>query len=291
VHPITAAWAFLAIRVVLLGLERPLGKRVVVGYSPFAGGFAFYGAAMVALIPTLVIYAHFHALTSWLFLPYAAVSASLFITPFYYYIKALKHGEVSVVTPLYSLGTLLVFFLPILLQGEAFTLLKFAGVLLLLAGTLFLMPGINPIARMNNLLKDKGARFMLVNTALVAIIRLIDNRAADFDPIYYGITCAMLCGVFFGLGVLITKTWGEVWNLYKARKAVVWANGIVNGHAYVALLASLGAGLDMSVAEPASNMSMLIAVVLGHYMFREKIRARLLASVLMIAGVFLLVRG
>jgi bacterial/archaeal transporter family protein len=291
VHPLVAAWIFLAIRVVLLGLERPLGKKVVIGYSPFAAGFAFYGAAMVALIPTLILYSLYHPLTSWLFLPYAIISASLFITPFYFYIAALNHGEVSVVTPLYSLGTLLVFFLPILFQGEAFTWLKFAGVLLLLAGTLFLMPGANPMASLRNLLTDKGARFMLINTALVAVIRLIDNHAADFDPIYYGIACAMLCGVFFGIGVLLTKTWKEVLSLYKARKAVVWANGIVNGHAYVALLASLGAGLDMSVAEPVSNMSMLIAVVLGHYMFREKIRARLLVSVLMIAGVFLLVRG
>ena len=161
----------------------------------------------------------------------------------------------------------------------------------MLAGSLFLMPGISPMASLRNLLINKGARFMLVNTALIAVIRLIDNRAADFDPIYYGITCAMLCGIFFGIGVLFTKTWNELFTLYKARKAVVWANGIVNGHAYVSLLASLGAGLDMSVAEPVSNMSMLIAVVLGHYMFREKIQARLLASVLMIAGVFLLVRG
>lgn len=288
---LAAAWVFLAIRVILLGLERPLGKKVVAGYSPFAAGFAFYGAAMVALIPTLVIYSHYHPLTSWHFLPYAIVSASLFITPFYFYIAALNHGEVSVITPLYSLGTLLVFFLPILLQGEAFTWLKLAGVLLLLAGSLFLMPGVNPLASLRNLLRDKGARFMLVNTALIAVIRLIDNRAADFDPIYYGISCAMLCGIFFGVGVLVTKTWNELFALYKARKAFVWANGIVNGHAYVSLLAALGAGLDMSVAEPVSNMSMLIAVVMGHYMFREKIRARLLASILMIVGVFLLVRG
>jgi drug/metabolite transporter (DMT)-like permease len=246
---------------------------------------------MVALIPTLIIYAFYRPPNSWLFLPYALVTASLFVPPFYFYIKALKHGEVSVITPLYSLGTLLVFFLPIIFQGEHFTWLKFAGVLLLLAGTLFLRPGANPFESLRNLLKDKGARFILINTALIAVIRLIDNRAADFDPIYYGIACAMLTGVFFGIAVIATRTWGELSRLYKERKAVIWANGIVNGHAYVSLLAALGAGLDMSVAEPVSNSSMIIAVVLGHYMFGEKIQARLIASVLMIAGVFLLVQG
>ncbi len=282
---------FLGFRVMLLGLERPLGKKVVVGYPSQVGGFAFYGAAMVALIPTLLIYAYYRPPTSWLFLPYAFVTALLFVPPFYFYIKALKYGEVSVITPLYSLGTLLVFFLPIIFQGEEFTWLKFSGVLLLLAGTLFLRPGANPLESLRNVAKDKGARFILINTGLIAVIRLIDNHAADIDPIYYGISCAMLAGVFFGIAVIVTRSWDKLLRLYKERKAVVWANGVVNGHAYVSLLAALGAGIDMSVAEPVSNVSMLLAVVLAHYLFGEKIQARLIASSLMVAGVFLLAQG
>ena len=46
-----------------------------------------------------------------------------------------------------------------------------------------------------------------------------------------------------------------------------------------------------TVAEPVANTSILLAVVLGYYMFGEKIQARLIASVLMIIGVFLLAFG
>lgn len=264
---------------------------VVMGYPPLVGGFAFYGAAMIALVPTFFIYASIKPPESYSFFLYAIVAATLYIPPFYFYILALKHGEVSVITPLFSLGTLLVFFLPILLQGEQFTWVKLAGVMLILGGTLFLRPGANPISSLSNLLSDKGARYILLNAVLIATIRLIDNRAADFDAVYYGITCAMLTGVFFGVGVALTGAWRDLLKLYRERVRVVWVNGIVNGHAYVALLAALGAGLDLSIAEPISNSSMLLAVVLGHYMFGEKIQARLLASILMIAGVFFLILG
>jgi drug/metabolite transporter (DMT)-like permease len=285
------AWFFLGLRIVLLGLERPLGKKVVVGYPSDVGGFAFYGAAAVALIPTLIIYARFHPPTSWQFLPYAFLTSALFMLPFVFYIKALDYGEVSVITPLYYLGTLFVFILPIAFQGERFTWLKLAGALLIFAGTLFLRPGANPWASLRNLISDRGARFILLNTLLLSVIRLIDNRMADFDPIFYAITCAMLNGVFFGIAVLFTRRWRQLWELVRTRAGFVATNGLVNGHAYVALLASLGAGLDMSIAEPVSNSSMLLAVVLGHYMFGEKIQARLIASLLMLAGVFMLVRG
>jgi uncharacterized membrane protein len=291
VHAALIAWVFLSLRVILLGLERPLGKKVVVGYTTEVGGFAFYGAAAIALIPTLVIYANFHPLTSWAFFPYALLTSSLFMLPFVFYMKALNYGEVSVITPLYSLGTLFVFVLPIVFQGESFTWLKLAGMLLIFTGTFLLRPNVNLLVSLRNLATDRGARFIVLNTLLLSVIRLIDNRMADFDPIFYAITCAMLNGVFFGIAVLLMRRWKQLWELVRTRAVYVATNGLVNGHAYVSLLAALGAGLDMSVAEPVSNSSMLIAVVLGHYMFGEKIQARLIASILMIAGVFMLVHG
>jgi uncharacterized membrane protein len=285
------AWFFLGLRILFLGLERPLGKKVVIGYTTDVGGFAFYGAAAITLIPTLIIYASFHPITSLRFLPYAVLTSTLFMLPFVFYIKALNYGEISVITPLYSLGTLFVFILPIAFQGERFTWLKLAGALLIFAGTLFLRPGANPWASLRNLVTDRGARFIVLNTLLLGIIRLIDNRMADFDPIFYAITCAMLNGVYFGIAVLFTRHWKQLWELVSTRTGFVVTNGLVNGHAYVCLLAALGVGLDMSVAEPVSNTSMLLAVVLGHYMFGEKIKARLIASLLMLAGVFMLVHG
>jgi drug/metabolite transporter (DMT)-like permease len=282
---------FLAFRVVLLGLERPLGKKAVTGASTAAGGFIFFGAAAVALLPTLIIYSFFHRPQSWDFLGYAFLTASLFMVPFTFYIMALQHGEVSVITPLYSFGTLLVFGLPIIFQGEPFTWIRFAGAMLVFLGVFFLKPGVNPLQSLRNVAVDRGAQFILLNTTLIAIIRLIDNRMADIEPIHYALSCAILNGVFFGIAVLFLRKWREVMAVYRQRTRLVWANGVVNGYAYVSLLAVLGFGLDLSVAEPVGNTSMLLAVALGYFMFGEKIQARLIASALMIVGVFLLALG
>ncbi|MCD6282602.1 DMT family transporter [bacterium] len=290
-HIAVAAWLFLALRVILLGLERPLGKKTVSGYSTQVGGFIFFGIAALTLLPTLAVYSLFHRPESWTFMAYAALTSSLFMTPFVFYMKALKHGEVSVITPLYSLGTLLVFFLPILFQNEAFTWMKLGGALLIFAGVFFLMPGVNPLDSLRNIATDRGAQFIILNTTLIAVIRLIDNYSADFEPVFYAISCATFNGIFFMAAVLVSGKWREAVALYRERTKLVWVNGAVNGYAYFTLLLALGLGLDMSVAEPVSNTSMLIAVVLGHFMFRERIRARMFASVLMVLGVFLLVQG
>ncbi len=285
------AWAFLALRVILLGMERPLGKKTVSGYPTQVGGFIFFGIAALTLLPTLAVYSFFHRPESWAFLGYALLTSSLFMLPFVFYMKALQHGEVSVITPLYSLGTLLVFFLPILFQNEAFTWLKLSGALLIFLGVFFLRPGVNPRESLRNLATDAGARFIVLNATLIGFIRLIDNFSADLEPVFYAISCATLNGVFFLVAVLVSGKWREAVKLYRQRTKLVWGNGVVNGYAYFTLLVTLGLGLDMSVAEPVSNTSMLLSVILGHYMFRERIRARMFASVLMIAGVFLLVRG
>jgi len=289
VHP--AAWVFLGLRVVLLGLERPLGKKTVLGYSTQTGGAIFFGIAALALLPTLAVYSCFHRPAGWAFLGFALLTASLFMVPFVFYLKALQHGEVSVITPLYSLGTLVVFFLPICFQSERFSWAKLAGALLIFLGTFFLRPGSNPLQSLRNLATDRGAQFIVLNTLLIGVIRLIDNYSADLEPVFYAISCATFNGLFFTGAVWVTGRWGELKRLYRERTKLAWVNGVVNGYAYFTLLVALGLGLDMSVAEPVGNLGMVLAVVLGHYMFGEQIRARLAASLLMILGVFLLVRG
>ena len=120
------------------------------------------------------------------------------------------------------------------------------------------MPGVNPLESLKNVATDRGAQFIIVNTTLIAIIRLIDNYSADFEPVFYAISCATFNGAFFMIAVLFSGKWREAVALYRERTGLVWVNGAVNGYAYFALLVTLGFGLDMSVAEPVSNTSMFM---------------------------------
>lgn len=287
----TLAWYVLALRVLLLGLERPLGKRTVHGYPPLVGALIFFGLASILHIPPLIFLFIYYPPTNFSFLPFSFLNASLSATAFFFYIRSLRDGEISVVAPLYSTSVLFVFFLPIIFQRELFTWWKLLGALLIFVGATWLRPRTNPIDSFLNLARYRPARDMVITCAILSLGRLVDNYAADINPYYYALFGSLSLGVIFLAINLLRGTLSQALELYRERRALAWLNGLVNGYAYFSLVVVLGLGIELSVAEPVSSISMLISVSLGFLMFGEKIEARLFASILMIFGVFALVKA
>ena len=285
------AWWLLGLRVLFLGLERPLGKRVVTGYPVQVGALVFFGLAAILHLPPLLFLFILYPPANFTFLPLSIANAALSTVAFFFYMRALRDGEVSVVTPLYSVSVLFVFFGPILFQYELFSWAKLAGALLIFAGAFWLKPGTNPLASIMNLARDRAARDMVVTAAILSVSRLLDNYAADVNPYYYALFSSLFLGVTFLSVNAAMGTLPQAAALYRSRRGIAWVNGLVNGYAYFTLIVVLGMGLELSTAEPVSSISMLIAVFLGYVMFRERIQARVFASMLMIAGVFALVWG
>ena len=62
----------------------------------------------------------------------------------------------------------------------------------------------------------------------------------------------------------------------------------INAYSYLFLLIAF-TKIDVSIAEPASMLSMVVTVILAHFIFREKIRNRIIGVVIMIAGAWMLV--
>ena len=284
-------WWLLGLRVFLLGLERPIGKRVVEGYPPHVGALVFFGLAGILHLPPLLFLVAFYPPENLAFLPFSLLNACLSCVAFYFYMRALRDGEVSLITPLYSTSVLFVFFLPILFQRELFSLWKLIGALLIFVGATWLKPGTNPFSSIANLAKERPARDMVLASAILSLGRLIDNRWADLNPYYYALCASLFNALIFLIANLLLGTFASAVGLYRSRRAIAWINGLVNGYAYFILVVVLGLGIELSVAEPIGSLSMLISVLLGAVMFREKIQARLFASILMIIGVFALVRG
>ncbi len=285
------AWFLLALRVLLLGLERPLGKRTVSGYPPLVGALVFFGLASILHIPPLFFLFIFYPPDNWSFLPWSVLNAVLSATAFFFYIRSLRDGEISVISPLYSTSILFVFFLPIIFQRELFTWWKLAGASLIFIGATWLKPGTNPLASVTNLAKDRPSRDMVITAGILSLGRLVDNYAADVSPYYYALFGSLFLGLIFLVVNAFTCGLSSAIDLYRKRRGLAWLNGLVNGYAYFTLVVILGLGIELSAAEPLSSVSMLISVVMGFVMFRERIETRVFASILMILGVFLLVGG
>ena len=98
-------YLLLALRIIGLGLERPLVKRMGLGYDPFAvtTPWVFFGEVMFAILilfrasgdPT-----YFQGVMEWL--PLALIPGLLYGVSFHAYVNALKIGEVSLLTPLFA---------------------------------------------------------------------------------------------------------------------------------------------------------------------------------------------
>ncbi|MFW6324828.1 MAG: EamA family transporter, partial [Desulfovibrionales bacterium] len=75
--------------------------------------------------------------------------------------------------------------------------------------------------------------------------------------------------------------------LVQARPGLSLLSGAINGFSYLFLLVALQ-HIEVSVAEPASMLGMVVTVLLSGWIFKEKILDRLVGVLVMIAGTWLL---
>lgn len=279
-----AFWA-LSGRIALLGLERILLKALTRDRDPVATAALFFGIGAITLLP-IALYLHepFPSDPSLLLRPLAAIM--IYAVAFGLYVAALKAGDATIVAPLYHGNGFFILLLAVLFLGESLTLPKILGLLLIVggAGVLEAEKGIPSPRR---LLARTDARLMIASAALLAMGRVIDKGAlTHFDPYTYalltntGIAAALIAylAVRGRIGAL---------SLAFERPVLTLTTGAVNGVSYLMLLLAL-TQLDVSVAEPASGLSLLVTAVLARIFFGERFGWRLAGGIILLGGVWLL---
>ncbi len=279
-----AFWA-LSGRIALLGLERILLKALTRDRDPVATAALFFGIGAITLIPIAIVLHEPLPHDPGLFLrPLAATL--IYAVAFALYVAALKAGDATIVAPLYHGNGFFILLLAVLFLGEALTLPRILGLLLIVggAGVLEAEKGIPSPRR---LLARTDARFMIASAALLAIGRVIDKGAlTHFDPYTYALITNT--GIATALVVyLIVRGRFTALAVAFERPALTLATGAVNGVSYLMLLIAL-TQLDVSVAEPASGLSLLVTALLARIFFGEKFGWRLAGGVILLGGVWLL---
>lgn len=271
-------------RILLMGAERPLVKMLGRDRSSVETAFLFFAIATVMFFP----FAAFRPIPSWGFLKYLIPAGFIYTASFILYVRALSTGEVSLVAPLASFNVLFLFVLAIPILGESLTLLKLLGVALIFTGTSFLHDS-NPFRGLLQVLRDRACQMMLLSTLLVAAGRIID-KSANADPMTYSLLIYFLISMLMFLYLLARGRVKNSLALFRERPGAALACGFTNAYAYLLLLVVIQT-MEVSIAEPATNISLLLAVLLGKLFFREDIRGRLFSVAAMVAGVWVLVLG
>ncbi|GFO53221.1 hypothetical protein GMSM_02280 [Geomonas sp. Red276] len=232
-------------------------------------------------------------------------AAALFL-----YSKALKLSPLNLTLPLLSLTPLLLLILPSLLLGEKLTAPGAAGVVLIALGSYLLNAGRSSLTRpsatlaprerasmanggvlapLRALFSEKGSLCMIAVALIYSVTSVIGKRAiALSSPLFFA-------AIYFPLLVLCTAPLA----LYKGKRelAALSTNGVLTASLLPALfytiqiLSHIYAITLTNVAYmiAVKRLSLLFGVLYGRYLFGE--RGGIIASLLMLAGVFLITCG
>jgi len=273
----------LAGRILLLGAERVLLKGLTRDRDAVATATLFFGLGALSLLPFAIGQPFPADPAAWV-RPVAAIL--VYALAFALYVAALRAGDATIVAPLYHGNGFFLLLLAAVFLGESVTWTRVAGLALIVlgAGALEAHGGIPSPRR---LLARTDARLMIASAALLAIGRTIDKAALDdFTPRGYAFLANAGIACVLAVALVARGRLGEL-RLARERPVLTITAGAVNGVSYLLLLVALSR-FDVSVAEPASGLSLIVTAVLAQVFFREPLGWRLVGGVVMVAGTWLL---
>lgn len=286
--------AVLGLRILLVGAERVLLRRLGEDAGPTECAAAFFGIGALVLLP----FAGFGHIQDWTFLRLAVPSGLVYAVAYWFYVSALATGDVTAVAPLSATNSLFVILLASLVHGESLTLAKVGGSVMIAAGAAFLQRGDGrAAARKGGSLRSPihpATLQMLTYAALTAITRMLDKAnavaaastpAGTYGFAVFAVVALCECGLLLTGGGM-----ARLRRLIVRQPVVALAAGGCNGGSFLLLLMALTL-VPVSVAEPVTAVSLLVTAALAAIWFREPVGARLLPTLAVVGGTWLLMSG
>ena len=279
--------AYLALvgRILLTGYEKIIFKQVGENSGSEESVFLIFITGTVFLLPFALVV---HWPESYSFLWIAAAASLVYTVQTVFYVKSLSHGEASLVAPLYYFSAFFLLVLTTVFLGESIGLLKLAGISLLVYGSSFLNRKQHILHSLKALATDRACQFMLLSSALVAVGRTVDGfMMRSVHPLVYCISLCIFTDIFLFVHLLATGRMGSAKAMFRTKLRVGATAGAVDVYSYLLLMYAI-TRIEVSIAEPASMLGMIVTVLLAHFILREKIRERLVGVVIMVGGAWLL---
>ncbi|PLX19405.1 MAG: hypothetical protein C0601_01915 [Candidatus Muiribacterium halophilum] len=272
-------------RIFLLGLERIAVKDLGRHRDGNTAPFMLFFVATILYIPLL----YFAKIpTDLSVLKYITLCAFIYSFTFTLYVKSMSLGEISVVGPLYNFNVFFLLIISTIFLKEKFTIYKLIGISLMVYGSSFLRKKGNIFQSIGHLFKDKACQLMMIFSVFLAIGRTFDRYLVQgVDPIFYGFTLYLEMSFILLVYNLLRKRGRNSLILFKEKPVMSIIAGAINTGAYVCLLFAL-TKIEVSVAEPAAMLSMIISMLIAKVIYKEKIGTRLIGVIIMIVGTWLL---
>ncbi len=275
-------------RVTLLGYERIEFKKAGENQDPLVSTFLLFAIAGVMLLPML-FFASFQGIEG---LVYASISGTVYSVAFVIYVYVLSNYEVSLVSPLYNFNVFFLFVLSVIFLDETFYWFKLGGILLLFIGTSLLDRKQSLKESIIAVFTNRGCLLMILVSLLIAVGRVIDGSFVKTtpDPFLYAIIQYFVISLYLFIAILVSKRIKTIKTAIVANFKHFLLGSFANAYSYILLLVSISLfGLEVSIAEPLSMLSLLVTIGLSAWILKEEIKGRILGAILMLVGGVLLV--
>ncbi len=283
--PLYVAYLALVGRVLLTGYERIIFKQVGTGSGSAESVFLIFTTGTLLLAP-FAFFVEWPA--DWSFLWIAALASLAYAVQTVFYIKSLSTGEASLVAPLYYFSVFFLLALSVVFLGESFGVAKLAGLVLLVYGASFLHRKQSILHSLAALVTDRACQFMIISSVLVALGRTLDAfMMRSVHPMVYTLALCFFTDLYIFIWLALTGKLGSARQMFRSKLKAGTIAGAVDCYSYLLLLIAISR-IEVSIAEPASMLGMVVTVVLAHFIFGERIRRRLPGVAIMFVGAWLL---
>lgn len=240
--------------------------------------FFIFGALILAPL------AFFIPIKNYLFLLPCYGSSLLYTIYSYSFVTSLATGETSLVTPIYSLNGLILVIFSFLFLSESLTLTKIIGVLLMIIGLSFLKDIRNPFYSVKYIIADIPSRMMFLAITSQCLGRIIDKYyLPNVHPITYATILYFLIAFNLIMILFIRKKVKMIVTVFYKKPKLSIISGLINGFSYLFLLYAM-LQIDLSIAEPLTNLSLILTLFFTAIFFRENILEKLPGSILILLG-------
>lgn len=203
------------------------------------------------------------------------------------YTKALQLEEISLVTPLINFSAIFSLFFSFFINKELPSFLGIVGVFLIVGGAYALnfesrdKGFLHPV---QNVLKNRGAKFMLTSATLFGFIFTISKIGIESSSLsFYTFSAALgLSFSIFPIAYLRNKK--DLFRILSPKNAIkVLPLGLIDGVKILALMATLQITY-VGFADAANNTSILYNQAAAKFLLKEKVRERIIPVIIMFVG-------
>jgi transporter family protein len=219
------------------------------------------------------------------------LSSTVATASYLFIVKAYRHMEVSVVSPLFNVGTLLSIFFAMLFFHEKLTIIQLIGVLLLIFGAYFVnFKEKDILFPFKQLFKSEDYHHLIFSIVGYSLLSVLIKYILNFtDPYTYIFFETFFIAMFLTVyTIFFHHGFNDIKAGFSCSKWLIFLIASANFLSMVTWYLATSIG-EVSLVVPVMRIWTLLAVIFGGLIYREKgLTKKVISCVIMLTGVFII---